>query len=771
MEESINTAIRQLDSLREYVRTRTHVKRDTEETLKRTEATVNSSIQALEKWKTDAQVQVLDVSSQISNFFNELGKWIPNTRDALEHRLSLRWRKGKLPLQSKKWAMCESASCLRLLTTTRKKAMMKFQQALRRIEYKEIETYALIMLTEKNQILDNVPQQRSENFKKFRRNIEEVSSLKPSFLDSGHFGSFWEELKIKQAPGEKIFSAFDPGDGTVYTNSELKEAVSTLQDFYEAWKDFHGPRAAQIPKFASELTTAQICLLLKGIKKPDLIKCFYGGSVRELSLPADIDTFKLILKDCQWPDSTAETLAAEQYRVVRRPWEKGQHIIMLEGEPLPLRDDRGLGWGSFGDVRRYQDVHTTEYFAVKESKSSRKKKHILQEITSLKRVEHQHIVEYIKSFERGHKIGIVLLPLATTNLGRLLKHYKDNCEPSRCSPDIQELPQIIKTAFGCLNSSLLHLHENSEIRHRDIRPSNILYLAASSDPAQPRPAQFFWADFGLAHYFGDDGGSETQTPRKELYSPRYAAPEVLMRKRETADTLFAPDQEHSPTDNPSEGDRSAASGTVISILQEDHESYGHGRKTDVFSCGCVFLEMFSALAGVSMPISCEMNEIQHDFAFADNIKNLQDWAQTQALSPNCDATLREALIIASQMIAEDPVSRPTMCEVTLFLLDTEMAPAFFCTPECTVSAKSGAHAAQEQRTLDVHATGTNPGVQSEAGGSNYTETVQQMSQEEVFANGSSSTRGETMPDRAVSRRSPNLPRFLSIPSSARRVST
>lgn len=167
-----------------------------------------------------------------------------------------------------------------------------------------------------------------------------------------------------------------------------------------------------------------------------------------------------------------------------------------------------------------------------------------------------------------------------------------------------------------------------------------------------------------------------------------------------------------------------------------------------------------------MPMSSDSNEIQHDFAFADYIKNLQDWAQTQVLSPECDATLCKALTIASQMIAEDPVSRPTMYEVTLFLLETEMAQAFFCTPECMDSAKCAAHAAREQRTFDVHATGTNPGVQPEAGGSNYTEPIDQMSQEEVFANGSSSTRGEAMSDRTVSRRSPNLPRLP-----ARRVST
>ncbi|MDI1488210.1 MAG: hypothetical protein OHK93_007484, partial [Ramalina farinacea] len=720
LEELINTAITQLDSLREYVRTRTHVKRDTEDILSQTDSTTDSSIQSLEKWKTnarEAETQDPDVTSRISKFFNELGKWIQSTRDALEHRLKLRWRK----------------------------VMRRIQQALRHIEHREIETFALTLLTERHQILDNAPQQRSENYKKFRQNIEEVSSLKPSFLDPGHFASFWEELKTKRAPDGNPFSPFEPGDGTVYTHRELEEAVSTLHDFHEAWKDFYSPRAAQIPTFASDLTTVQICLVLNNIKKPDLIKCFYGGSVRDLSLPADIDNIKLIIQDCQWPDSTAEKLAVEQYRVVRRPWEKGQHIKMLKGEPLSLCADINLGWGSFGNVYRYQNVHTTEYFAVKKSKSSGKKKHILREIESLMGVEHQHIIKYIKSYERGKEIGIILLPLATTDLGSLLKYYEENCDPIRCTPDIQELPPIIKTAFGCLSSGLLHLHEDKGIRHRDIRPSNILYLAASSDPAQPRPAQFLWADFGLAHYFGDDdGGSKTQTPRKESYSPRYAAPEVLMRKREITDTLFAPDQEHSPTDNPSEGDRSAASGTVISILQEDLESYGHGRKTDVFSCGCVFLEIVSTLAGVSMPISSNLN-----FAFADNIKSLQDWAQTQALSPDCDATLRKALTIASQMIAEDPVSRPTMCEVTLLLLDTEMAQTFFCTPECMNSAKCGAHAAEKKLTLDVHATGTSPGVQLEAGGSNY---VHQMSQEEVFANGSSSTRGETMPDRTVSRR-------------------
>ena len=108
LEELINTAITQLDSLRDYVRTRTHIKRDTEEILRQTEATTNSSIESLEKWKTNArgaEIQDPDVTSPISNVFNDLSEGIQYTRDALEQRLSLRWRKGKIPLQSKKWAL------------------------------------------------------------------------------------------------------------------------------------------------------------------------------------------------------------------------------------------------------------------------------------------------------------------------------------------------------------------------------------------------------------------------------------------------------------------------------------------------------------------------------------------------------------------------------------------------------------------------------------------------------------------------------------------
>ncbi|KAL2056183.1 hypothetical protein ABVK25_003826 [Lepraria finkii] len=60
------------------------------------------------------------------------------------------------------------------------------------------------------------------------------------------------------------------------------------------------------------------------------------------------------------------------------------------------------------------------------------------------------------------------------------------------------------------------------ICHKDIKPANILFEKALTPE---HPARFLWADFGLAHDFGQADNSRTRN--KSRYSPRYAAPEIL----------------------------------------------------------------------------------------------------------------------------------------------------------------------------------------------------------------------------------------------------
>jgi serine/threonine protein kinase len=72
----------------------------------------------------------------------------------------------------------------------------------------------------------------------------------------------------------------------------------------------------------------------------------------------------------------------------------------------------------------------------------------------------------------------------------------------------------LRTFFGCLARALAFLHEQS-IRHKDIKPSNILVHGGN----------VLFTDFGLAFDFTDETGSTTAGTVNGR-TPRYCAPEV-----------------------------------------------------------------------------------------------------------------------------------------------------------------------------------------------------------------------------------------------------
>ncbi|KAF2461470.1 kinase-like domain-containing protein, partial [Lineolata rhizophorae] len=89
--------------------------------------------------------------------------------------------------------------------------------------------------------------------------------------------------------------------------------------------------------------------------------------------------------------------------------------------------------------------------------------------------------------------------------------------------------------FGCLASGLSYLHSRS-IRHKDLKPSNILL----------KDARVFIADFGISSDFSFDSTSVSSSIAS--MTPMYCAPEIANKEE-------------------------------------------HGTKADIFSLGCVFVEL------------------------------------------------------------------------------------------------------------------------------------------------------------------------------------
>lgn len=213
--------------------------------------------------------------------------------------------------------------------------------------------------------------------------------------------------------------------------------------------------------------------------------------------------------------------------------ENGQHCHYNPEEQRPFEIHSYIGSGSFGQVRVIESRVTYKQYALKTVRRQiafgTKSKEIMSvfndEMKIMKHLHHRHIVRYIGSYTDRNDLGIVMSPVADCDLGAYLEKA---CQ-------IPEYRPTLRSFFGCLATALAYLHDK-EIKHRDIKPKNILV----------HKANVLLADFGISRDFLDTTSGPTKTTQ------RYCSPEVASCE-------------------------------------------GRNASADVWSLGCVFLEIQAAL--------------------------------------------------------------------------------------------------------------------------------------------------------------------------------
>jgi serine/threonine protein kinase len=132
---------------------------------------------------------------------------------------------------------------------------------------------------------------------------------------------------------------------------------------------------------------------------------------------------------------------------------------------------------------------------------------------------------------------------------------------------------LLRTFFGCLSNGLQYLHD-SKIRHRDVKPENILVKGAN----------VLWTDFGISFDWEELGRSTTTADSAK--SPMYCAPEVANCEPRNS-------------------------------------------SSDIWSLGCVFLEMTTILKGHTI---AQMRQCFRDYSenhrFYANLKPAASWIKS-----------------------------------------------------------------------------------------------------------------------------------------------
>ncbi|KAF2106877.1 kinase-like domain-containing protein [Lophiotrema nucula] len=223
-------------------------------------------------------------------------------------------------------------------------------------------------------------------------------------------------------------------------------------------------------------------------------------------------------------------------------FEEGQNYIVDDSSQLPFDYKGKLGRGHFAVVEKVWDRKNKKLFAMKTMEfnearlRAQNEDRFNNEVNIIRKLkDHYHIIKVYATYVAKREFGMILEPVATTNLSRYLDDFRDARDRGE-SPD----PKSLERSFGCLASGLAYIHHR-QIRHKDIKPENILV----------HQGHIIYTDFGISKAFTIPGESTTDGP-PDFLTRRWSAPEVL-----------------------------------------DHDKRNYA--ADVYSLGCVFLDILSAV--------------------------------------------------------------------------------------------------------------------------------------------------------------------------------
>ncbi|KAH6882129.1 kinase-like domain-containing protein [Alternaria rosae] len=279
--------------------------------------------------------------------------------------------------------------------------------------------------------------------------------------------------------------------------------------------------------------------------------------------------------------------------------EEGQHYFLEPEDELPYILLRNLGHGGCANVEEVLDQRTGRVFARKVFRiggSSAERKRIFEnEVKVIRRLApHHHITQIFATYVGRRQVGILLTPVA--DRGSLDIFLQDAQDGLLTQADLN----VLYYSFGCLASGLQFMHAQ-KVRHKDIKPHNILVHRNS----------LIYTDFGSSLDYSAATRSVT-TGRPNSTTRRYAAPEL-------------------------------------------HDWSPRSSKTDIFSLGCVYFEILSAL----MRDQIEPNMTP----YRDHTEEICTLMQLTSHESN-DAWIRLVIEITGQMLNLEPESRPSAETIT-----------------------------------------------------------------------------------------------------------
>ena len=353
----------------------------------------------------------------------------------------------------------------------------------------------------------------------------------------------------------------------------------------------------------------------------------------------------------------------------------------ISGDVIPLKWKRCISNTRNASIDMYeagQKFRFQKTFVVKSIRGIDNQeawKMTANEVNNMKDLRHPHVTALLGTYTYQARLSILIFPAACCDLRQLMSTMSACIEKGlstshsgRTSPMISELTgarhpwdsnvgpvrklkgndsqevdaepwplttpidgqiEMLQGYFVCLSQAIKYLH-SSDVRHKDIKPENILIDESGS---------VILTDFGISRRFPKHTPHATNNEWK--FTRKYASPEMM----EDRNTL---------RDDPS----------------------------DVFSLGCVFLEMATLLRGKSLSnlsdhYAAIVNDTSKEEAYYCNLGRVHSWIDclraqrslpgetenVQQSHPNSSIQMTAALVGIRKMLDKTPSSRPVSSEL------------------------------------------------------------------------------------------------------------
>ncbi|KAI9774896.1 MAG: hypothetical protein M1840_000112 [Geoglossum simile] len=297
---------------------------------------------------------------------------------------------------------------------------------------------------------------------------------------------------------------------------------------------------------------------------------------------------------------------------------RGIDAEFRQTEDIPVRHISILGHGGSAVVDKV--ACGSRVLARKQIRCTRRlpRATALSELEAIRKVQdHAHIVKVAGSYIQGNTLGLLLHPAAECDLQAALERFDNsNLEYFTDRARYVKFKAQFFEYFGCLANGLAYMHGKG-IRHRDIKPRNILVTIDGP----------LFTDFGIARDFSESSQSTTTGPTQRTHM--YCAPEVA------------------------NGDE-------------------RGRSSDVFSLGCVFLEIFTVLSGAgTFEDCCTHRKTADDTSYHANLEKVEiwidrlierDWRESGATA----STGAQLLFVVKSMLSKYRYERPSALDIWEF---------------------------------------------------------------------------------------------------------